>query len=88
MGKTTIQQQLTLNNHVSVGCTCAFRYGTTHGPARQIHEPAHVIVGPAHIEPVFHGPRCHVMGRAGPGRAKTFEKMIRRAGPGREFLKM
>ena len=40
----------------------------------KIHGPAHVIVGPTHIEPVFHGPRCHVMGRA-----ETFEKMM---GPG------
>ena len=31
---------------------------------------AHVIAGPAHIEPVLHGPRCHVMGRAGPRRLK------------------
>ena len=31
-------------------------------------QAAHVIVGPAHVEPVFHGPRGHVMGRAGLGR--------------------
>ena len=52
--------------------TCTFRCGTTrgaaHGPARQIYGPAHVFVWLAHIEPVSHGPRCHLMGRSGPGR--------------------
>ena len=44
-----------------------FRSGKHMGrPTRQIHGPAHVIVGPAHIEPVSHRSRCHVMGRAGP----------------------
>ena len=51
--------------HVSVVCSCTFWYGTTHGPA---HGPAGQIHRPAHIEPVLHGPRCHVVGRPGPGR--------------------
>ena len=54
------ENTITLKNHVSV-CICTLSYGTTHGPA-------HRIFGPAHIEPTFHGPRCHVMGWAGPGR--------------------
>ena len=46
--------------------------------ARQVHRPAHVIVGPAHIERVSHGPRCNVIGRA-----ETFQKNDEpgRAGP-------
>ena len=56
---------------------------------RPMGQPVHVIVGPAHIEPVSHGPRCHVMDQAGPGRAETCsEKMMGRAEPGRELLKM
>ena len=70
--KTTKNQQITLKIHVNVVCTCTLLYrtthGPTHGPVSQIHGPAHVIVGPARIEPVFHRPRCRVMGRAGPGR--------------------
>ena len=54
---------------------------------RQIHEPANVIVGPAHRRPVSHGPRYHVMGRAGPGRDVGENGGQRRAGPGRELLK-
>ena len=42
----------------------------------------------AYMEPVFHGPRCHVMGRAGLGRDETFEKKLGRVGPGREVLIM
>ena len=92
----TENEPLTLNNLVNV-CTCTIWYGRTHepapGPDRQIHGPAQVIVGPSHIEPVFHGSRCHVMGRAGPGReflklswagpgrGPSSEKLVGRAGP-------
>ena len=50
---------------------CTFLYGVTHGPARgPAHGPAFQIDGPAHIEPVPHGPRCerHGSDRAWPGR--------------------
>ena len=66
--KKQLKTTMKVKNHVSA-CTCTFKYGTTHGPARQIHGQAHVNIGPAHtrVEPVSHGPCCHVMGRAGPG---------------------
>ena len=51
---------------------------SNHGPARQTHGPAHAIVWPAHIEPVSHGLRCHVMGRAG---SRIFENVMGWAGP-------
>ena len=50
----------------------------TNTMGRQIHEPANVIVGPAHRRPVSHGPRYHVMGRAGP---RIIEKLMGWAGP-------
>ena len=62
--------------------------GRAHGLSRQIQGPAHVVVGPAHIEPASHGPRCRVIGRAGPGRNVSNNDGPGRAAPGHEFLKM
>ena len=71
--ETTKHQQLTKKFTSAYG-HAPFTMGQHMGPgpskpARQIHGLAHVIVLPTHMEPVSHGPRCHVMGRAGPGRS-------------------
>ena len=63
--KTMKKQQLTFKNYVSV-CTCTFYYGVTHGPARQIHGPVCVIVGPNRARVSWASLPCD--GRAGPGR--------------------
>ena len=70
--KTTALTQFKVKKHISVA-HAPFSTGRTqgpgHGPARQIHGSTHAVVGVAHMEPVFHGPRCHVTGRAGSGPA-------------------
>ena len=71
--KTTKKQQLInvkISRQRSVYMHVLVRNNTWAGPWAG---PSNPRAGPrncrdGHIEPVFHGPRCHVMGRAGSGR--------------------
>ena len=71
--QTNEDQTLVIKKHIGT-YAYIFKYGPTympsHGPARQIHGPAHGKGGPARTEPVSLGLDAHVIGRA--GRARQF----------------